>query len=174
MQKLVIDFESSGLERGSYPIEVAWASQGQTPVSYIIRPTAIWLDDARLWDPAAERLHRLSINHLMRNGQPVEEVAAALIEALSDNIVYSNNPLWDQDWLHRLLCAANCDLPVKIHDFNVLLMELTDIEGINRAYHVANEIIPPTHRATQDVLNLWEVYHQCELFSGSKAYKKTC
>jgi hypothetical protein len=165
MQKImIIDFESSGLMRGSFPIEVAWASEDLQVSSYLIRPTEIWLEDSRLWDPAAECLHGISLEELFRHGKRVSEVANAMLMDLQGARVYSNNPLYDQDWLHRLLCAANCDQPFKIHHINNLLAEITDIEGINFAYHIANEITPPNHRAAQDVLNLWEVYRQCHQF----------
>jgi len=162
MKKIVIDFESSGLARGSYPLEVAWAEFGAPLTSFLIRPTPIWIADSRLWDPAAESLHGLSLEYLLEHGEGVQKVATALIKALANARVYSDNPLYDQDWLHRLLTAAGCDQTLKIHDFRHLLAEIVDIEGINLAYHIAKETIPPRHRAGQDVLHLWEVYRQSQ------------
>lgn len=159
---LFIDFESSGLERGSFPIEVAWAGEDMQIASYIIRPTEVWLSDPRLWDPAAERLHGLSREKILDQGRSVEFVAERLLQAWEGKKVYSNAPLYDQDWLHRLLCAAQCDSSLIVEDFNELLASFTDIECITRAYHQANKIAPATHRASEDVLNLWEIYRQCQ------------
>jgi len=171
-KKIIIDFESSGLVRGSFPIEVAWAGEDLRLQSYLIRPSDIWLDDDRLWEAAAESMHGLSLGYLKQHGEPVERVAKALLQDLHDALVYSNNPLYDQDWLHRLLSAAGCDQKFKVHDFNHLLAELTDIEGINFAYHVANETTPATHRAAPDVLNLWEVLRQCKIYSAETRSRK--
>jgi len=169
---ILIDFESSGLARGSFPIEVAWAGHDLTMNSHLIRPSDIWLDDDRLWDPAAERLHGLSIAYLKEHGDTIENVAHAVIRGLNGATVYSNNPLFDQDWLHRLLAAAGCDQIVKVLEFNHLLTEITDIEGIQWAYQVANATTPATHRAAQDVLNLWEVYRQCNLYNSASMSRK--
>lgn len=164
MKKVVIDFESSGLARGSYPLEVAWAEFNAPLTSYLIKPTPIWVSDSRLWDPAAECLHGLSLDHLFEHGEDVHKVAQALVSELRDARVYSNNPLYDQDWLHRLLSAGGCDQPLQVLDFSHLLSEVTDIEGINQAYKIANATMPPRHRAAQDVLHLWEIYRQCLSF----------
>jgi len=166
MKKIILDFESSGLMRGSFPVEVAWAGEDLQVQSHLICPTEIWLADNRLWDPAAERMHGLSLSLLKQKGEPVTQVAGAMLDGLESASIYSNNPLYDQDWLHCLLSAAGCDQPIKVLDFNRLLAEITDIEGINLAYHIANEMSPATHRATADVLNLWEVYRQCKILSS--------
>lgn len=104
MRIVAIDFEASCLPRHgrSYPIEVGISEDGITARSWLIRPAACWAGWD--WTDEAERLHGLSRERILREGQPVGEVARALAEAIGDAMPVADNVL-DNAWM-RTLCRA--------------------------------------------------------------------
>ena len=62
-----IDVEASGLNEGSFPIEIGWAVLGGTAGGLLIRPDATWLHDA--WDKTAEEQDMLDL--LLNGGSRV-------------------------------------------------------------------------------------------------------
>lgn len=97
-----LDFEASSLAKRSYPIEVAWVFEDGVSERHLIRPAPGWTD----WDPGAEGMHHLSRAVLESEGEPHDEVARRLLEALSEHAVYASAPSWDGKWLSVLLRAA--------------------------------------------------------------------
>ena len=88
MQKPVFyDFEASGLD--GYPIEVGWAFVDEqkriVSGSRLILPDPKW-NLAAKWDPGAEEIHGISLQHLMEKGiatRPVAEQLNAVLAGLS-------------------------------------------------------------------------------------------
>ena len=113
----VIDFEASGFGRGSYPIEVGFVLPDGRGDCMLIRPAASWLH----WDPAAESLHRISRDLLLRHGQPVADVVERLEVQLHGRTVYSDGWGNDYSWLSMLYDAVDRQPGFRIDSLQKLL-----------------------------------------------------
>lgn len=101
--RVFLDFEASSLsKKNSYPIEVGWVFEDGRETEYLIRPAPAWTE----WDPAAEAVHGISRETLLREGTPHEIVCDRLVAALGDDVIYASSPSWDGHWLSMLLRAA--------------------------------------------------------------------
>lgn len=100
----LLDFEASSLGSGSFPIEVGWAVDGSETEAHLIRPAPGWTD----WSAASERLHGITQARLLAEGEPPGDVARRVAEVLGgkDVTVASDNPVFEQFWLERLMAAA--------------------------------------------------------------------
>jgi DNA polymerase III epsilon subunit-like protein len=102
-----LDFEASSLAKRSYPIEVAWVfaqadGQQQREEKHLIRPATDWID----WDADAEAIHGISRDTLRREGEPLDVVAARMMEVLNGHHLVASAPSWDGKWLSALLRTA--------------------------------------------------------------------
>jgi len=100
--RVFLDFEASSLSKGSYPIEVGWAGEDGSTETHLIRPAPSWTD----WDASAEAIHRIRRETLLKEGEPHDQVARRMLEALELHEVYVTAPSWDGMWLSKLLRAA--------------------------------------------------------------------
>jgi len=62
----IIDVEASGLQSGSYPVEVGIAFANGERLSMLIQPEPEWVH----WDLQAQRLHGISRRTLSQYGKP--------------------------------------------------------------------------------------------------------
>jgi hypothetical protein len=99
-----LDVEASGFGSESYPIEVAWSLPDGEIVRCLIDVSDVpsWT----YWDPAAEAVHGIDRDRLVRNGWSVAYVAERLRADLGGRSVYTDAPTFDQAWLERLFCVA--------------------------------------------------------------------
>ena len=98
----VLDFEASGLDNASYPIEVAVWLRGDVH-SWLIHPEQDW----NYWCETAESMHGITRQMLIELGKPAAVVAEELNSVLNSvNVVYSDAANWDDFWLQRLYVAA--------------------------------------------------------------------
>jgi hypothetical protein len=102
-----LDFEASSLAKRSYPIEVAWvfAEADGCDVreeTHLIRPAPDWID----WDAEAQAIHGIARDTLLREGEPLEVVAARMVEVLHGHTLVASAPSWDGKWLSALLRTA--------------------------------------------------------------------
>jgi hypothetical protein len=152
---LFVDCESSGLGRGSFPVEVGWADDGLASDSLLVlhRP---WLADGANWDPAAEALHGISRAEIGRAGRPPAEVAAALDRAARGKVVLSDAPDCEEAWLDLLYAAAGRARPFPVEDARALLEEAGARAGfpLADAVALADLAAPKVHRARPDALAL--------------------
>jgi len=157
-----LDFEASSLARHSYPIEVAWVFEDGACESHLIRPARGWQD----WDAAAEAIHHIPREQLVREGTPHDALARRMVEQLSGHDLTASAPSWDGKWLSTLLRAAN--LPrhtLRLRDTeavqretmrNILLDRIAaehleaEIERLRRAAIAALPRVPTAHRALAD------------------------
>ena len=93
--RVFLDFEASSLTKAAYPIEVGWVFETGEGESHLIRPADDWLD----WDPAAEAVHGLARDRLVREGVPHDAVARRMVEVLSGHALHASAPSWDGKWL---------------------------------------------------------------------------
>ncbi len=142
----VIDIEASGFGAHSYPIEVGCVLPNGETFCSLIRPTVDWTH----WDPAAEKVHRISVDILLAHGRAVGDVAALLNDRLDGETVYSDAWLHDYTWLAALFEAAGRVQRFRLQDLRSLLSE--DEAGrwdATRAV-VAGEMHLQRHRASAD------------------------
>lgn len=101
--RVFIDFEASSLsKKDSYPIEVGWVFEDGREAAYLIKPAPAWIE----WDKAAEAVHGISREVLLRDGTPHDVVCDRLVAALNDDVIYASSPSWDGHWLSMLLRGA--------------------------------------------------------------------
>jgi hypothetical protein len=142
----VIDIEASGFGRGSYPIEIGIALPNGAALCTLVRPMAAWTH----WDPAAERLHGLSREMLLRHGREPAEVAARLNQSLAGESVYTDGWAHDYTWLAILFDAAGCAPSFRLCHLHELLAE-PDLSEWDRACLDARaELASTRHRASAD------------------------
>jgi hypothetical protein len=166
-----LDFEASSLGKHGFPIEVGWAAEDGSLESHLIRPAPGWEE----WTESAQRVHGISLEHLLREGTPHDAVARRMLEALKGHALYASAPSWDGQWMSRLLRAAG--LPrhaLRLYDTEkvqrssaMAALEAAGvpagvrrdlIEDVLAAARRAAEAETPAHRALDDArreLRLW-------------------
>lgn len=102
MTPTFLDFEASGLDPQSYPIQVGWTASYTSADCIYIRPVESWT----YWSLEAEAIHGLPPRLLSDVGRPVAEVAERLNQALEGQTVYCDGLPWDRHWLDRLFEAG--------------------------------------------------------------------
>lgn len=150
-----IDFEASGLDPESYPVEVAWSGPDGTVTSYLIRPEPSWT----YWDPNAADIHGLSRERLDAEGLPAEIVAYRLNAALAAvGVAYSDASAFDGFWCETLLEAAGLMPEFRIAPVLEAFpgTRLAELEGYREAAY--RRIGGRCHRAGTDVRALVEAY----------------
>ena len=167
-----IDFEASGLDHRSYPIQVAWGDAGGLEV-WEIRPAAGWT----FWSAAAEAAHGISQARLEAVGREPWEVAERMNAGLSGQTVYADGLPWDAHWLVRLFEAAGLAPAFELRDAWTLFRRalpvrpsiegalfgtgIDDPEARLQAFSIqARALAGPAHRAANDVrylIALWEL-----------------
>ena len=111
------DVEASALKDG-YAIEIGWAWRRDGQVrseGHLIRPTLSWLKSKR-WDPAAERLHGISLERLQAEGMTCREVGAQMNESLAGQVLISDNSEHDGRRLSQVLEIAGAAPTFNISD----------------------------------------------------------
>lgn len=153
-QVAIIDFEASCLpEAGeSYPIEVALAKVDGSTRSWLIRPAPDW----QFWDwsTEAERLHGISRELLIAQGQRPHEVLEELIAEAGGCAIYADCDL-DAYWLETLAQACGRTPPFAVR----YLGELLCAHGVSRgdvvsALERAKRQLPAEHVARDDASRL--------------------
>lgn len=147
----VIDFEASGLDPMSYPIEagvaVAPGSGAQIATwSTLIRPAPQWLETCG-WDPDAQRIHGISRRDL-RDAPTACEVAQMLNDRLAPiGKAFCDGGHYDALWLRVLFEAAGIDPAFTLRDIGHLF---TLDPGAGRRYREIITRDKPPHRAGPD------------------------
>ncbi|MDB5856513.1 MAG: hypothetical protein JWQ76_202 [Ramlibacter sp.] len=142
----VLDVEASGFGRGSYPIEVGYVLEDGQSRCMLIRPEPEWTH----WDPAAERLHRITREQLLRNGLPIGEVAEELNFHLCGRTLYTDGWAHDYSWL-AVLYDAVCRVPTfRLENLRALLAEDEVDDWRATREEIADSLGQPRHRACAD------------------------
>lgn len=151
----IIDVEASGLAWDSYPIEIAVLVEGVT-YSWLIAPVKSWTH----WDMFAEGLHGITRQQIEEHGLPVDQVAEALNQVLSQSngLLYSDAARWDGGWVNRLYEVAG----VTPHFHILSLEDLLTPKQFNR-FSLTFEALASSgeyrhHRAGPDVAMIYRAY----------------
>lgn len=142
----MLDVEASGFGRASYPIEVGFVLSDGHPVCTLIRPEPDWTH----WDEAAQAVHHIDRDTLLRRGKPVREVVQLLNDRLEGLTVYSDAWAHDYSWLGRLFDACEIAPRFRLESLRSLLGEEQA-----RGWHAAKASIirergAQRHRASSD------------------------
>ncbi|MFY9510977.1 MAG: hypothetical protein WAQ05_08400 [Rubrivivax sp.] len=142
----VLDIEASGFGRHSYPIEVGYVLPDGRARCTLIQPAPPWTH----WDIAAEQVHHIARQTLLRHGRPPGEVARMLNDDLGGLTVYCDGWAHDYSWLGALFEAADSAPRFKLESVHRLLDEtrLARLEELQR--HTRAELGLSRHRASSD------------------------
>lgn len=146
----VLDIEASGFGRASYPIEVGYVLPDGRARCTLIRPPAHWTH----WDDAAEQVHHISRDTLLRHGRPAADVARMLNDDLAGHTVYCDGWGHDYPWLAALFDEAGLAPRFRLESVRALLPEavLARLPDLQR--QVRQELGVGRHRASHDARTL--------------------
>jgi len=159
MSYWVVDFEASGLNKSSYPIEVG-VSNGVVNYSSLIRPMSHWTS----WDMNSEKVHNIPHELLLSSGNSSLSVAIELNNLLKYSIVYCDNIHWDKFWLNVLFSDNGFSPSFKLFDIKDILK--LDEHWIKYEAKITELISTPQykqHRALDDA----KVIHSALTYSLS-------
>jgi hypothetical protein len=162
----LLDIEASGFGRGSYPIEVGFVLAGGESDCMLIRPAPQWTH----WDPAAERLHRISRATLRSHGRTPADVVAALNATLYGCTAYTDGWAQDYTWLAVLYDAVNRVPSFRIESLRALLSDDEALRWHRTKQEVADELALERHRASADARLLQATFRRVR--AQSKAGEK--
>lgn len=151
----IIDIEASGFGRGSYPIEIGVALASRETLSFLIRPPAHWDH----WSADAQRIHGITRERLLEQGEAPLEVALQMNELLKGGVLYSDAWGFDSSWLAKLFDEAGIIQRFKVESVNKLLNE-----GQMECWSTTKETVwqergkKDRHRAASDVSVIQETY----------------
>lgn len=115
----VLDIEASGFGRSSYPIEVGYVLPDGRAACMLVRPQSGWTH----WDEAAEQVHGITREALVRHGRSPQDVAAAMNRDLDGMTVYCDGWAHDYPWLAALFDAAGLQPRFRLETVGALLDE---------------------------------------------------
>jgi hypothetical protein len=142
----VLDIEASGFGLGSYPIEVGYALADGRARCTLVRPVAHWTH----WDTAAEQVHHIARDTLLRHGRSVLDVAAMLNRDLAQQTVYCDGWAHDYAWLGALFEEAGLAPAFKLESVRWLFDEAR-IAHLHGAQQRARALLGlQRHRASND------------------------
>jgi hypothetical protein len=142
----VLDIEASGFGSDSYPIEVGYVLPDGQAYCSLIRPQPSWTH----WDPAAERVHRITLPTLQAKGRGVAEVAQHLNDHLHGQVMYCDGWAHDYPWLATLFEAAEMSPSFRLENLRVLLSEREAAYWDVLKRQVTQELRLQRHRASSD------------------------
>lgn len=151
---MFLDFEASGLEAGSWPIQIGIARvQDDDTVSIheeLIRPHPTWPE--KLWSPVSAQVHGIPRSALDAAAE-AHQVATRVIDLLAGRTLVSDAPEFDERWLHMLTATVDPSLSLVVEDFDSVLAASCGMDGIRRAYAKLDEL-PAPHQAGADAARL--------------------
>jgi len=127
----IIDFEASGLESDSYPIQVAW-NMGDVVHSHYINPK--YVEEWQGWSAASEAVHNIPRSYLHEHGEHPADVAKAMNDSLAGCTVYSDAVPYDKNWCQRLFDASPYEMAFTFSDFWTKVAEFSP-SGIRGSGH---------------------------------------
>jgi len=102
---VAFDFEASALAHG-FPVSIGVAKSDGTMYHALIRPDDEWLTPEFTWDPIAANIHGYTIKRLRAEGLPPAQVVDELNALFADEMLASDAPAHDTNWMRELNYAA--------------------------------------------------------------------
>ncbi len=113
----IIEFEASGLNPLSYPIEVG-LTNGDSNYQSLILPLPHW----KHWCKKAQGVHGINRDILLKEGNSSIVVANNLNALLEGKTIYCDSVRWDSFWCNVLFSDNGIHQKFKILDVNELLL----------------------------------------------------
>jgi len=153
---IVIDLESSGLGKESYPIEVGFILEdGVEKHSWLIKREPGW----NHWDPVAQNIHNITRQDITDNGLYAPDVANLLNKHLAGKTAYSDCREYDEFWIDVLFDKVGIK-----REFHVGSIQSLFSGNVHHAifYKIRNDLYKKTvrHRAENDAVVIQEAYIQ--------------
>lgn len=152
----IIDVEASGLQSGSYPVEVGIAFVNGERLSMLIQPEPEWVH----WDPQAQTLHGISRRTLSQYGKPAAEVAHKLNMLLDGQQAYSDAWVVDKPWLNSLFDAAKLPMQFRLSPIEQVMSENQFYYWDDIKQQVIQELGVERHRASHDAWLIQQTYER--------------
>jgi len=142
----ILDIEASGFGTGSYPIEIGYVLGSGRARCMLVRPAAHWTH----WAPAAQSVHGIGRELLLRHGRDIADVAHTLNADLLGQTVYCDGWAHDYPWLALLFDEAGCAARFRLESVARLLDEprLARLDAARSAARA--ELGLARHRASND------------------------
>ena len=156
---LCVDIEASSIEEGSFPIEVGWCIDDDSPpVSFLISPDPGW-DTTFGWSPISQAMHGITLEDLRRDGIDVVSAAGRIEAAFSHRRVVSDNPEFDDFWLSLIYEAAGISKGWTVGHVedayrSAVRANPVDAKTFVRGHDAVERAYPHPHRAGPDALRM--------------------
>jgi hypothetical protein len=164
---------------GGLPIEIGWAFAGLATgeihsEGHLVKPPPNW-DLGPVWDPDAEKLHKITREELYAHGRMPVEIADRMNRTLRGRELYSDHPLDDERWCFEIWKASGAPAFTTGDTGDICMIEPTfklrqvnaenliarlavkrgwDTAGYEAAKGDAARIAPKKHRAEADARHL--------------------
>ena len=157
MAPVILDIEASGFGKGSYPIEIGVALADRSVQSFLIRP----YDDWTHWDLEAEKIHGISRDQLLSEGEDPKKVAMILNELLEGQVAYSDGWGFDSTWLSLMFYQAHTKQTFRLETLTRILNEQQLSRWDQTRKQIMEEWKVERHRASIDAKVLQETFIRC-------------
>jgi hypothetical protein len=150
----IIDFEASGLDFDSYPIEVGVILDTGKKYCSLIKPANDWLH----WDRKAEKIHGLCLDILHAHGKPIATVSKELNAFIGKKTVFSDGWVVDKAWLSKLYYRCGITPSFFLSPLELILKEKQMDMWQQSKLQVIADLNLTRHRASTDALIIQETY----------------
>ena len=151
---IIIDVESSGFGKGSYPIEIGIALADHSTHCFLIKPAEGW----EQWNEESEQLHKISRETLQTRGRDITEVADELNALLKGKTVYSDGWGMDNSWIGLLYDTAERWQHFKVAQLQALFNEQQYDNWHDTYKEIQQQLNITRHRASSDALVIQKTY----------------
>ena len=150
----VLDIEASGFGSHSYPIEVGVVAADGSRYCRLIKPYQDW----EFWDEAAESVHGITRDILLKNGRLGEHVCKELNRLYAHHTLYSDAWVVDYPWLRTLFEHANMEMQFRVSAIEMLLQETQLAQWATTKKHIEAQLQLQRHRASNDAEIIQQTY----------------
>jgi hypothetical protein len=143
-----LDFEASSLDDESWPVEVGYAASDGAEDGFLVARHRDW--SMEHWDRNSANLHGISLADLDESGISAAAAVDRLAAKLSNTIVVSDAPAFENHWLRRMSTAAGKPTPFVVQDWEEYLPAGQTHEERAALFSVEREKEGVRHRALPD------------------------
>lgn len=151
---VILDFEASGFDAHSYPIEVGVVTDSGERYCSLIRPPADW----QHWDMSAQKVHGITRKTLLEYGKSPVQVCLELNALLAGRVAYSDAWVWDDRWLVRLFCAGAQQPTFRLSPLEAIATEAQLMIWDEAKAATEKRLNQIRHRASADALLIQQTF----------------